>query len=136
MVSTLDLASGYYQVEIHPDDAPKTAFVTTSRPFLLSLLKFRSLQRAATFERLMDFVMAGLKWETCLIYLDDIICFSTDFESHLLRLDEILTRLEKANLKVSPKKCSLFKHQVHFLGHVVSDQGVSTDPEKIKAVTE
>ena len=132
--STLDLTSGYYQVKLHPEDADKSAFVCHSGLFQFRVLSLGLCNAPATFQRLMEFILAGLQWGTCLIYLDDIIVFSKDFDSHLARLDEILTRIADANLKISAKKCSLFRNQVKFLGHVVSDEGVATDLDKVKAI--
>ena len=88
----------------------------------------------AQFQRLMDLVLAGLNFETCLVYLDDIICFSKTFEQHLQRLGAIFDRLVAANLLLSAPKCSLFQPEVRFLGHVVGRSGIATDPSKIDAV--
>ena len=82
----------------------------------------------------MERVLSGLPWEVCLLYLDDIIVHAATFEVELERLHSVFTRLGEAGLKLSPKKCHLFKKRVVYLGHVVSEEGVSTDPEKIKAV--
>ena len=90
----------------------------------------------ATFERLMERVLSGLQWQTCLVYLDDIIIFSRGVPEHLRRLEDVLRRLEAAGLKLKPAKCQLMKTSVTYLGHVVSADGVATDPEKIKAVEE
>lgn len=73
-------------------------------------------------------------WKICMIYLDDIIVFSRTFSEHLENLKLVFQRLREANLKMSPKKCCLFQHQVSFLGHVVSKDGIATDPDKIEAV--
>ncbi|MCG8079018.1 MAG: reverse transcriptase, partial [Candidatus Thiodiazotropha taylori] len=86
------------------------------------------------FERLMERVFAGLTFVTLLIYLDDVIVFSKTFEAHLENLSEVFQRLQEANLKLNPKKCSLFCKKVSFLGHQVSEEGVATDPEKIQTV--
>ena len=90
----------------------------------------------ATFVQLMERVLNGLPWEVCLLYLDDIIVHATTFKAELERLCSVFTRLREAGLKLSPKKCHLFKSRVVFLGHIVSEEGVSPDPEKIKAVCE
>ena len=84
----------------------------------------------------MELVLAGLHWTICLLYVDDIICFSKTVEEHITRLDEILSRIREAGLKLSPGKCKLFQREVAFLGHIVSESGISTDPEKVKAVKE
>ena len=88
----------------------------------------------ATLERMMEIILSGLHWETCLLYIDDVIIFADSFEQHLERLSEVLSRLQTAGLKLSPQKCQLFKKHVCFLGHVVSEHSISTDPPKIRAV--
>jgi transposase InsO family protein len=132
--STTDLASGYWQVEMDPDDAEKTAFTTTSGLFQFRVMPFGLCNAPASFERLMEYVLAGLQWEICLVYLDDIIIFADTFEQHVERLGEVLRRVHEAGLKVSAKKCNFFQEKVAFLGHVVSAEGVCTDPAKVEAV--
>ncbi|GBN93715.1 Retrovirus-related Pol polyprotein from transposon 17.6 [Araneus ventricosus] len=89
----------------------------------------------ATFERLMDTVLRGLSSEAYLVYLDDIIIIGRTFEEHLNNLRKVFKRLQKANLKLSPKKCRFFQNEVTYVGHVIS-AGVKTDPEKIKAIVD
>ena len=132
--STMDLASGYWQVAMDPDSADRTAFISAEGLYQFKVLPFGLCNAPATFERLMESVLAGLHWTTCLIYLDDIIVFADSFEQHLSRLDEILCRLHEAGLKLSPKKCNFFQSSVKFLGHVVSSNGVSADPDKTEAI--
>ena len=134
--STLDCTSGYFQVQNHPDDMDKTAFVCQKGLFAFRVLPMGLVNSPATYQRLMEHIMAGLQYETCLIYLDDCIVYSKTFEEHIQRLDEVLTRIGDANLKFSPKKCHLFKREVKFLGHVVSAAGVATCEDKIKAIKE
>ena len=132
--STLDLASGYWQVEMDPKDKQKTAFTTRQGLFEFNVLSFGLCNSPSTFQRLMDLVLADLQWTTCLVYLDDIIIFGRTFQEHLGRLDEVLTKLRQANLKVKPTKCKLFASQVQYLGHIISCKGVKADPEKVEAV--
>ena len=84
----------------------------------------------------MEYVLAGLQWEHCLIYLDDIIVFSSTFEEHIEKLTKVFQRLREEGLKLKPKKCFFAKSSVKYLGHIVSQRGLEPDPEKIKAVTE
>ena len=133
--STLDLASGYWQIEVEAADRDKTAFSTHQGLFQFKVMPFGLCNAPATFERLMDKVLGGLKWESCLVYLDDVIVYGKTFPEHIGRLEDVIKRLGEAGLKLSPKKCQLFKHEVTFLGHVVSSEGIHTDPEKIRAVT-
>ena len=132
--STLDLRSGYWQVRQDPRDADKTAFITRRGCFRFRVMSFGLTNAPSVFQRLMDLVLAGLTWDVCLVYLDDVIVFSSDFEEHTRRLEIVLQRLRAAQLKLKPSKCEFFSRQVKFLGHVVSDRGVQTDPEKIAVV--
>ena len=75
----------------------------------------------------MDAVLAGLKWKTLLVYMDDICVFSNDFETHLKDLKDVFIRLEEANLKLKPSKCQIFQKKLKFLGHVISAEGISPD---------
>jgi hypothetical protein len=132
--STLDLRSGYWQSEIAEEDRDKTAFSTRSGQYRFVVLSMGLANAPSQFQRLMDLVLAGLNFEACLVYLDDIICFSKTFEQHLQRLGAIFDRLVAANLLLTAQKCSLFQPEVHFLGHVVGRSGIAADPSKIDAV--
>ena len=132
--STFDLASGYWQVPMDPDHKEKTAFATPSGLYQFEVMPFGLCNAPSTFERLMDRVLQGLQWQMCLVYLDDIIVYSRSFQEHMERLELILTRIREAGLKLQPKKCQLFQTEVSYLGHIVSADGVRTDPAKIQRV--
>ena len=134
--STLDLISGYWQVEMHPDDREKTAFCTLEGLFEFNVMPFGLCNGPATFQRLMDMILAGLQWSRCLVYLDDIIIFGTTFEEHLSNLELVFDRLREAKLRLQPVKCKLCKKKVNFLGHIVSRDGVAADPAKTDKVAE
>ena len=136
LFSTLDLTSGYWQVEMEDDAKEKAAFATRSGLWEWQVLPFGLTSAPSTFERLMETVLRGLHWKTLLIYLDDIIVFSKDLDSHLERLKEVFVRLQEAGLKLKPAKCRLFADRVHYLGHVVSASGVETEESKVTAVKE
>lgn len=84
----------------------------------------------------MDIVLSGLNFELCLVYLDDVIIFGRNPDEHLDRLEQVLRRLGEARLKLKPSKCRLLRRTVAFLGHVVSGDGISVEPEKIREVAE
>ena len=90
----------------------------------------------ATFQRFMDAVLAGLKWNTLLVYIDDIVVFFPSFEQHLDDLRQVFDRLRAAVLKLNPKKCHLFQSELACLGHVVSGDGIKPDPLKTRAIRE
>jgi len=132
--STLDLRAGYHNVPIHEDDRDKTAFITRRGCFRYTVMPFGLTCAPSVFQRLMDLVLSGLAYETCLVYLDDIIIFAKTFEEMVERLGTILGRLRWARLKLKCSKCCLFRRQVSFLGHVVSTDGIAMQPEKISAI--
>ena len=132
--STLDLHSGYWQVGVDPKDRPKTAFIIRKGLFHFRVLPFGLCNAPATFERLMETVLAGLQWDICLKYINDIIVYGKTFEEALKNLESVFERLRQAGLKLKPQKCKLFSKSVSFLGHVISDKGTATDLDKINAV--
>ena len=133
--SKLDLRSGYWQVEICEDDKHKTAFQDGTLGFYeFNWMPFGLCNAPATFRRLMERCMGDMNLRDCLIYLDDVIIFSSTFEEHLDRLEAVFTRLQQNNLKLKASKCEFFKSRVTYLGHVVSDEGIETDPEKLEAL--
>ena len=132
--STLDLTSGYWQVPLDPDAQEKSAFITRGGLWKWNVLPFGLTSAPATFQRMMEQIFRGLHWKTLLLYLDDVIVIGNDFETHCRRLEEVLARLRSAGLKLKPSKCELFQTSVKYLGHIVSQEGVSTDPDKIQSV--
>ena len=132
--SSMDLASGYWQLDIREEDRDKTAFATHRGLYRFRRMPFGLCNAPGTFERVMEVVMRGLQWKTCLVYLDDIVVFAGSYKEHLERLGEVLDRLIQAGLKVKPSKCQLGRPEVAFLGHRISQDGVGTDPDKIEAV--
>ena len=134
--TTLNLAMGYNQVELHFDDREKTAFSTPIGLFQFTVMPFGLATAPATFMRLMTIVFSGMLYSTCLAYSDDIIIFGRTFNEHLERLELALKRLKNANLKLKPSKCSFGKRSVTYLGHSISDKGISTDPANLKRIQE
>ncbi|UYV77521.1 K02A2.6-like, partial [Cordylochernes scorpioides] len=132
--STLDLKSGYWQVSIHPEDREKTAFTTGNGLWQFKVMPFGLCNAPATFERLMETVLQGIALETCLVYLDDIIVMGKSFEEHLINLERVLQKIRGARLKLNPRKCKPFKEKVRYLGHVISRQGIQTDPDRTETV--
>ncbi|ROT62945.1 hypothetical protein C7M84_019191 [Penaeus vannamei] len=128
--STLDLKSGYHQVEMAREDKAKTAFSFGQGLWQFTVMPFGLCNAPSCFERLMERVLEGLQWRTALVYLDDIIVFGGSFDEELERLEVVLRRLRAANLKLSPKKCLFFQSEVPFLGNIVGRDGVKTDPRR------
>lgn len=134
--STLDLNQAYYQVGVKEEDAEKTAFATKKGHFEFLRMPFGLCGAPATFQKLMCSVLSNENWTKCLVYLDDIIIFGNTIEQHNERLKAVLQRLREANLKISPSKCCFLKNEVKYLGHIISVDGIQTDPEKIQKVSQ
>ena len=132
--STLDLQSGYWKVEMEESSKEKTAFICGSGLYQFEWMPFGLCNSPATYERLMERVLAGLQWQVCFVFLDDVIVYGVSFEDQLQRLRLVFGRLRAANLKLSPKKCNLFRREVAYLGHIVSQNGISPDPGKIESI--
>ena len=132
--STLDLLKGYWQVPIHEDSKKYTAFITHDGVFEYNRMPFGLANSPAYFMRLMTRVLQGLMWETCLVYLDDVIVFSADFPEHLDRLRQVLDRIRAANLSIKAKKCAFVRKQTKFLGHIITPEGILPMPEKVETI--
>ncbi|KRY47195.1 Retrovirus-related Pol polyprotein from transposon 17.6 [Trichinella britovi] len=132
--STLDLTSGYWQVPVAKEDREKTAFCTPKGLYQFKVMPFGLCNARATFQRVMDLTLTGLKWKKCLVYLDDIVIFGRTFQEHLNNLAEILQRIRQSGLKLKPAKCRLCAKEIPFLGHIVYRDGVRTNPSKTEKV--
>uniref|UniRef100_A0A3B1JQK1 Gypsy retrotransposon integrase-like protein 1 n=2 Tax=Astyanax mexicanus TaxID=7994 RepID=A0A3B1JQK1_ASTMX len=132
--SVLDLKSGYYQIEVEETDKPKTAFVCPLGFWEFNRMPQGVTNAPSTFQRLMERCMGDINLKEVLVFLDDLIVFSDTIEEHEKRLLHVLSRLKEYGLKLSLEKCKFFQASVRYLGHVVSEDGVETDPEKIEAL--
>ena len=132
--STMDLASGYNQVPVAEADRPKTAFCTPFGLFEWNRMPFGLCNAPSTFQRLMQRIFGDQQCQSVLLYLDDIVVFSSTFQQHLGRLEVVLQRLQHECLKAKLSKCSFFQQEVRYLGHIISADGVSTDPSKVEVV--
>ena len=113
--STLDLASGYHQIAMHPDDQHKTAFVTPMGLFEYTRMPMGLSSAPATFQRLMQSTMSDFIFQFLLVYLDDLLVYSKTFDEHLAHLDRLLQRIIDAGLKLKMDKCQFLRRQAHHL---------------------
>ena len=127
--ASLDLQSGYWQLEMDEESKPYTAFTVGPLGFYeCERMPFGLTNAPATFQRLMESCLGDLHLQWCIVYLDDIIVFSKSPKEHLQRLKGVFHKLFEAGLKLKPSKCDLFKKRINYLGHVVSEKGIETNP--------
>ena len=134
--SVIDMSRGYFQVPLSKKDRHKTAFTANGKLWQWKVMCLGLCNAPSTFTRLMDLVLNGLTFMYCLVYLDDTIVYSKSFDEHLLHLEEIFSRLIKAGLKLNPDKCVFASDEVNYLGFIVSTEGITPDPDKVKAIND
>ncbi|KAD5317318.1 hypothetical protein E3N88_17264 [Mikania micrantha] len=132
--SKLDLRAGYHQVRMDERDIHKTAFRTHQGLFEFVVMPFGLTNAPATFQALMNATFKDLLRKTTLVFFDDILVFSPSMEQHLRDLEAVLILLKKNTLFAKRSRCSFGGSKVEYLGHIISGQGVQTDPSKISAV--
>ena len=136
--TTLDLASGYWQVKVHPHSREKTVFITPQGLYEFRVMPFGLRNAPAVFQRLMKCVLAGLnppsRPDFGPVYLDDVIIFSRTLNDHLQHLSLVIDRLMKAGLKFKPTKCHFISERVQYLGHLLTSQGIHPNQDRVAAV--
>ena len=132
--TTLDANSGYWQMRVHPPHRHKTALVCHRGVFEYNRMPFGLCTAPASFQRTVDIVLSGFRWKSCLVYLDDVIVFSKNFDEHLAHVSEVLTALRDAGFSLNLRKCDFFKQQVDYLGHVIRPGKLSVAQKTTEAV--
>ena len=130
----VDANCGYWQIEVHKDDRAKTAFVCHQGAFEYVRMPFGLCNAPPTFQRTMDILLAGYRWKTCLVYLDDVIIFSKTFDDHVQDVRNVLNCLKAAGFSLKLSKCSFFKDEVDYLGHVVKPGKLAVAQKTTEAV--
>lgn len=134
-MSTTDLRSGYWQVPVREEDRDKTAFISPFGLFRFKRMPFGLKNAPSTFQRLIDRLRNSLPDIVILAYLDDLIIISTSFEEHLADIERLFKQLNKYNLRANRDKCVFFRTSVKFLGHIIAENGIHPNPDKISAIS-
>lgn len=132
--STLDLKSGFHQIEMDPKHKEKTAFSTNKGHFEFTRMPFGLKNAPATFQRAMNNILGDYIGKICYVYLDDIVIVGRNLNEHLKNLALVLKRLSEFNLKIQLDKCEFLKKETEFLGHIIAEDGVKPNPEKIDKI--
>jgi transposase InsO family protein len=130
--STFDLAKGFYQISMAPEDKEKTAFISHHGLWQFKRLPMGLRNSPATFVRCIDQVLGDLKWKICCVYFDDILIFSRTFDEHLEHIQMVLSRLQEAGLTIHPGKVQLCRQKLKFLGHIIEPGKSHPNPEKVE----
>ena len=130
--SMIDLRSGYHHIALGKSSRAKTAFVMPFGKYEFLMVPFGLAQAPAYFQLLMNKVLKGLKFT--MTYLDDIIIFSQDELQHLEHLEIVFSCLREAGLKMKRSKCDFFKSEIHYLGHLISPEGISQLRNKLDSI--
>ena len=128
----LDLRSGYHHIALDQNFIKHTAFVTPFGKYEYMKVPFGLAQAPAYFQNLMNRMLNGLHFT--LAYLDDVIIFSETEEQHLKHIQIVFTRLKQADLKLKKNRCAFFKKELHYLGHILTIDGIKPQTEKLKAI--
>jgi len=132
--TTLDLKSGFHQIELAERDREKTAFSVNNGKYEFCRLPFGLKNAPSIFQRAIDDVLREQIGKTCYVYVDDVIIFSETKENHIKDIDWVLKSLYDAGMRISQEKSKFFKKTVEYLGFVVSRGGIQTSPDKVQAI--
>lgn len=132
--SSIDLGNAYYQVRLDKESQEKTAFSTKEGQFCFNRMPFGIAAAPGTFQELMTKILKEMWKDGVMVYLDDILIFTNTIEEHYNVLESVLKKIEIAGLRINPEKCHLLKKEVKFLGHIINNEGVQTDPSKVEAI--
>ena len=134
--SSLDMVSGYWQIPMDENDIDKTSFITHCGTYSFNVAPFGLCTMPETYQRMIDKVIAGLKFHICVAYLDDLVVYAKDFKSHIKNLDRVFSAIEQANLRMNPSKCYFGMDKLKYLGWIVSADGTLPDPSKVAIISE
>src|SRR3989440_2193439 len=132
--SSMDLASGYWQVEMEEEDKKKTAFTCHLGLYEFNVMPFGLKNAPPTFQRLMNHILKDYLYEFAVVYIDDILIYSKDFEEHMEHIRKVFDKLREAELMIKLKKCKFCEGNIEYLGHIVGRDGLKPDSGKIEKI--
>lgn len=124
----------FHQILLAKEDIPKTAFQTHNGHYEYSVMPYGVTGGPATFQHEMNTVLAPVLRKSTVVFIDDILIYSKTWDEHLIHIQQVFTLLQKHQFKLKLSKCSFAKQELSYLGHVISRQGVATDPSKVSII--
>jgi len=134
--SMLDCNSGFWQIPVADEDRDKTTFIFHKGAYRYIRSHLGLSNAPATFQRAIDMILGGLKWKSCLVYLEDIIVFSQSAGEHVEHLREVFTALRCAGVSLKAKKCHLFQEEVKYLGHILGRGELKFQDKNVRGLKE
>lgn len=135
LFSTFDVNNAYHQIPLAPEAIEISAFSTPDGHYEYTRMPFGLVNAPSTFQRFANAMLAGLTTEMCMVYLDDIIVFNSNgVEDHIRQLALVFQRLIDANITLKPSKCKFLLKEVKYLGHIISEEGIKPDPQKVECI--
>jgi hypothetical protein len=132
--TSMDLASGFHQVEMSEEDKEKTAFICSEGLYEFNVMPFGLRNAPGTFQRLMDKVLKDYIGDFVEVYVDDIMIYSKSLEDHMIHIEKVLQKLKEYNLVIKLKKCRFCQKKIEFLGHEIGEEGLKPNSKKIEAI--
>jgi hypothetical protein len=132
--SKIDLRSGYHQMKVRPSDIPKTAFSTRYSLYEFTVMSFGLTNALAYFMKLMNKVFMEYLDRFVVVFIDDILIYSKNDSYHEEHLQMVLQKLRDNQLYAKFSKCEFWIDEVSFLGHIISNGGISVDPAKVREI--
>lgn len=132
--TTLDLASGFWQIPMCQSTKHRAAFITHDGVYEFNRMPFGLKNAPMSFQMLMSQVLRPLNWKHVLCYIDDILIFSSNFDEHMKHLGQVFQKLRDAKLTLKPEKCYFAVSKVKYLGHILSKEGIEVDSSKADAL--
>ncbi|UYV64087.1 K02A2.6-like, partial [Cordylochernes scorpioides] len=132
--STLDVAWGYWQIEIDPQYIQKTAFVTNDGHYEFLVMPFGLKNAASTFQRIIQHILGELLWKGTCSFQDDILVYRKTWQEHIELLSKVFDKLRQYNMKLKLSKCIFGRTEVKYLGHIISHNQLKPDPGKVKSI--
>ncbi|UYV74788.1 hypothetical protein LAZ67_12000984, partial [Cordylochernes scorpioides] len=132
--STLDVAWGYWQIEMDPQSIQKTAFVTNDGHYEFLVMPFGLKNAASTFQRIIQHILGELLWKGTCSFQDDILVYTKTWQEHIELLSKVFDKLRQYNMKLKLSKCIFGRTEVKYLGHIISHNQLKPDPGKVKSI--